>query len=86
MLMSPLCRRFEEVPSDHEAETLKPGKRRRVSDTVKDEPVAGDKTSKKAKKLKAENGAAVPASADADADAGEKKKGDKKDKRAKRKG
>ena len=46
------------------------------------EPVAGDKTSKKAKKLKAENGAAVPVSADADA--GEKKKGEKKDKKAKK--
>jgi FK506-binding nuclear protein len=81
MLMSPPCRRIEEVPSDHEAETLKSAKRRRVSDNVEHEPVAGDKTSKKAKKLKAENGAAVPVSADTNADA--QKKG-KKDKKAKK--
>lgn len=80
--MSPPCRRFEEVLSDHEAKTVKSAKRRRVSDTVEQEPVASDKTSKKAKKLKAENGAAVPVSADADA--GEKKKGEKKDKKAKK--
>jgi FK506-binding nuclear protein len=48
---------------------------------VEHEPVAGDKPSKKAKKLKAENGAAVPVSADADAP----KKGEKKkDKKAKK--
>jgi FK506-binding nuclear protein len=82
MLMSPPCRRFEELPSDHEAETVKSAKRRRVSDTVEQEPAAGDKTSKKAKKLKAENGAAVSVSADADA--GEKKKGEKKDKKDKK--
>ena len=81
--MSPPCRRFEEVPSDLEAETLKSAKRRRESDTVEHEPVTGEKTSKKAKKLKAENGAAVPASADADAQKkGEKK--EKKDKKAKK--
>lgn len=82
MLMSPPCRRFEEVPSDHEAETLKSTKRRRVSDNVEHEPVAGDKTSKKAKKLKAENGAAVPVSTDANADA--QKKGEKKEKKTKK--
>src|SRR6267154_1551060 len=82
MLMSSPRRRFEEVPSDHEAETSKSGKRRRASDTVEHEPVAGDKTSKKAKKLKAENGAAVPVSADAGAEA--QKKGEKKDKKAKK--
>ncbi len=81
--MSPPCRRFAEVLSDHGAETLKSAKRGRVSDTVEHETVAGDKTSKKAKKLKAENGAAIPVSADADAQKkGEKK--DKKDKKAKK--
>jgi FK506-binding nuclear protein len=80
MLMSPACRRFEEVPLDHEEKTHKSAKRSRVSDTVEHEPVAGDKPSKKAKKLKAENGAAVPVSADADAP----KKGEKKDKKAKK--
>jgi FK506-binding nuclear protein len=49
---------------------------------VEHEPVAADKTSKKAKKLKAENGAAVPVSADADA--GDKKKAEKKDKKDKK--
>ncbi len=45
------------------------------------EPGAGDKTSKKkAKKLKAENGAAVSADVDADA----QKKGEKKDKKTKK--
>ncbi|KAF8502284.1 hypothetical protein F5888DRAFT_1670954 [Russula emetica] len=76
------AKRFEEVPSDHEAEILKSAKRRRGSDTVEHEPVAGNKTSKKAKKLKAENGAAVPVSADADAVP--QKKGEKKDKKAKK--
>lgn len=47
---------------------------------MEQEPVAGDKPSKKAKKLKAENGAAVPMSADADAP----KKSEKKDKKAKK--
>jgi len=48
---------------------------------VEHEPGAGDKTSKKkAKKLKAENGAAVSADVDADA----QKKGEKKDKKAKK--
>ena len=74
------CRRFEEVLSDHDAEAAKSAKRRRVSDTVEQEPVAGEKPSKKAKKLKAENGAAVPVSADADAP----KKGEKKDKKSKK--
>ena len=78
------CRRFEQVPSDHEVETLKSGKRPRVSDTVEDKPVAGDKASKKSKKLKGENGAAVPVSADADADADAQKKGEKKDKKVKK--
>jgi FK506-binding nuclear protein len=82
MLISLRCRRFEEVPSDPEAETLKSAKRRRGPDTVEHEPVAGDKPSKKAKKLKAENGTAVPVSADVTADA--QKKSEKKDKKAKK--
>ena len=82
MLMSRPCRRFEKVSFDHEAETLKSAKRPRVSDTVEHEPVAGDKTSKKAKKLKGENGAAVPVSADAGADT--QKKSEKKNKKAKK--
>lgn len=75
------CRRFEELASEHEVETLKSAKRPRVSDTVEHEPVVGDK--KKAKKLKAENGAAVPVSADANADA--QKSHEKKDKKDKKK-
>jgi FK506-binding nuclear protein len=56
---------------------------KRPRDSVEHEPIAGDKTSKKkAKKLKAENGAAVPVPAGADADA--QKKGEKKDKKAKK--
>lgn len=77
------CRRFEEVPPEHEAETAKLAKRPRVSDTTEQEPISSDKISKKkAKKLKAENGSAVPAPADADADV--QKKGEKKDKKAKK--
>jgi len=76
--------RFEEVTSDHEAELAKSAKRPRESDATENEPIAGDKASKKkAKKLKAENGAAVPVPAStADADA--PKKGDKKDKKDKK--
>lgn len=85
MLICLPCRRFEQVPSDLEAETLKSAKRRRTSDTVEHEPVAADKTSKKAKKLKAENGAAVPVSADVTVDAQKKsEKKDKKEKKAKK--
>lgn len=62
---------------------MKPAKRPRESDTAAQE--TNDKTSKKkAKKLKAENGDAVPAPAVADADA--QKKGEKKDKKAKKGG
>jgi FK506-binding nuclear protein len=75
--------RFEEVPSDHEAGTAKSAKRPRESDTVEHE--TNDKASKKkAKKLKAENGAAVPAPAAAEGEA--QKKGEKKDKKAKKSG
>ncbi|KAI9509715.1 hypothetical protein F5148DRAFT_1185335 [Russula earlei] len=74
--------RLEEVLSDEE-ETAKPTKRPRESDVVEPEPVTGEKISKrKAKKLKAENGAAVPAPTEA---AGEAlKKNEKKDKKAKK--
>ncbi|KAH9986557.1 hypothetical protein BJV74DRAFT_964437 [Russula compacta] len=76
--------RFEEVISDNEAETAKSSaKRPRESDAVENEPTTSDKISKKkAKKLKAENGAAVPAPVGADGDA--QKKGEKKDKKAKK--
>jgi FK506-binding nuclear protein len=60
---------------------VKSAKRPRGSDTAEHEPISSDKTSKKkAKKLKAENGAAVPVGADTDA----QKKGEKKDKKAKK--
>lgn len=50
---------------------------------MENEPITSDKISKKkAKKLKAENGAAVPAPVGADGDA--QKKGEKKDKKAKK--
>ncbi|KAH9957933.1 hypothetical protein BC827DRAFT_1261454 [Russula dissimulans] len=76
--------RFEEVTSDHEAELAKSAKRPRDSDATENEPLAGDKTSKKkAKKLKAENGAAVPVSASA-ADGDAPKKSDKKEKKDKK--
>jgi len=72
--------RFEEVGADHEAEIAKSAKRPRESDAIEHEPSTGDKISKKkAKKMKAENGAAVPAPADTDAP----KKGEKKDKKKK---
>jgi FK506-binding nuclear protein len=62
---------------------VKSAKRPRESDTAEHE--TNDKTSKKkAKKLKAENSAAVPPPAVADADA--QKKGEKKDKKAKKGG
>jgi FK506-binding nuclear protein len=77
-------RRFKEVDSDHEAGTGKSTKRPRGSDATEHEPVTSDKTSKKAKKLKAENGAAVPAPVTADA--GAQKKGEKKDKKGKKGG
>lgn len=64
---------------------MKPAKRPRESDTAVQE--TNDKTSKKkAKKLKAENGEAVPAPAVAVADADAQKKGEKKDKKAKKGG
>lgn len=76
-------RRFEEVTSDHEPETAKSAKRPRESDAVEHELTTSDKISKKkAKKLKAENGAAVPAPADADGTA--QKKSEKKDKKGKK--
>jgi FK506-binding nuclear protein len=77
-------RRLKAVDSDHEAGTGKSAKRPRGSDATEHEPVTSDKTSKKAKKLKAENGAAVPAPVTADASA--QKKGEKKDKKGKKGG
>jgi len=83
VLTSSPRRRFEEVTSDHEPETAKSAKRPRESDVVEHEPTTGDKISKKkAKKLKAENGAAVPVHADADGTA--PKKSEKKDKKGKK--
>ncbi|KAI0278477.1 hypothetical protein BGY98DRAFT_973732 [Russula aff. rugulosa BPL654] len=69
-----VVKRFEEVLSDHDAEAAKSAKRRRVSDTVEQEPVAGEKPSKKAKKLKAENGAAVPSKKGIESKEGDTKK------------
>ena len=62
---------------------MKSAKRPRESDTKEQEPVAGDKVSKKkAKKLKTENGGALPAPAEIAPDA--QKKGEKKDKKGKK--
>jgi FK506-binding nuclear protein len=62
---------------------VKSAKRPRESDAKEQEPVAGEKVSKKkAKKLKAENGAALPAPAEIAPDA--QKKGEKKDKKGKK--
>jgi len=75
--------RLEEIDSDQEAELVKSAKRPRESDATEHEPVTSDKVSKKkAKKLKAENGAAVPAPAEVAHDA--QKKGEKKDKKGKK--
>ncbi|KAH9978576.1 hypothetical protein BGW80DRAFT_1221605 [Lactifluus volemus] len=74
--------RFEEVASDEEAVPEKPGKRLRESDAAEHEVTTGDKISKKkAKKLKAENGAAVPPPTSTSPDSSKK---DKKDKKAKK--
>jgi FK506-binding nuclear protein len=74
------CRRFEEVVSEEEAEVEKSAKRRRVSDATEQDAPTSDKLSKKAKKLKAENGAAVPAPTGTDAEASKKGKKNKKKK------
>ncbi|KAI0305746.1 hypothetical protein B0F90DRAFT_1700692 [Multifurca ochricompacta] len=74
--------RFEEVKSEHEAETTKSAKRRRESDAVEHDETTGDTLSKKkAKKLKAENGAAAPAPAGTGDEASKKSKKDKKAKK-----
>jgi len=74
--------RFEEVASDEEAVPEKPGKRLRESDAAEHGVTTGDKISKKkAKKLKAENGAAVPPPTSTSPDSSKK---DKKDKKAKK--
>jgi len=72
--------RFEEVVSEEEAEVEKSAKRRRVSDATEQDAPTSDKLSKKAKKLKAENGAAVPAPTGTDAEASKKGKKNKKKK------
>ena len=62
---------------------MKSAKRPRESDLTEHEPVTSDKVSKKkAKKLKAENGAAAPAPAEVAPEA--PKKGEKKDKKGKK--
>jgi len=77
--------RFEEVVSGEEAEVAKSAKRPRESNATEQDAPTGDKLSKKAKKkLKAENGAAVPAPAPGPD--GEASKKGKKEKRAKKGG
>jgi FK506-binding nuclear protein len=62
-------------------------KRPRESDATEHDVTTGDKVSKKrAKKLKAENGAAVPAPAGSSGDASKKDKKDKKAKKGESKG
>ncbi len=76
-----LCRRFEEVVSEEEAEVEKSAKRPRESNATEQDAPTSEKHSKKAKKLKAENGAAVPAPTGADGEAPKKGKKDKKAKK-----
>ncbi|KAN0133939.1 hypothetical protein V8E53_008157 [Lactarius tabidus] len=74
--------RFEEIASEEEAEVQKSAKRPRESNTTEQGAPTGDKLSKKAKKkLKAENGAAVPVPTVPDAEASKKSKKDKKAKK-----
>jgi len=79
--------RFEEIVSAEEAKVVKSAKRPRGSDATEQDVPAGEKLSKKdKKKLKTENGAAVPAPtapAPTGADGEASKKG-KKDKKAKK--
>src|SRR6266702_1852058 len=75
------CRRFEEVVSEEEAEVEKSAKRPRESNATEQDAPTSEKHSKKAKKLKAENGAAVPAPTGADGEAPKKGKKDKKAKK-----
>ena len=76
------CRRFEEVDPEEEAEVEKKSvKRPREPDAIEQDAPTGDKLSKKAaKKLKAENGAAVPAPTGTDGETSKKGKKDKKKK------
>lgn len=78
-----LCRRFEEVASEEEeAELTKPVKRPRDSDPAEHDASTGDEVSKKkSKKLKAENGAPVPAPAGTSGDTSKKEKKGKKAKK-----
>ncbi|KAI9463617.1 hypothetical protein BJY52DRAFT_1252626 [Lactarius psammicola] len=74
--------RFEEVVSEEEAEVEKSAKRPRESTTTEQDAPTSEKLSKKAaKKLKAENGAAVPAPTGADGEAPKKGKKEKKAKK-----
>jgi len=74
--------RFEEIVSEEEAKVQKSAKRPRESNTTEKDAPTGDKLSKKAKKkLKAENGAAVPAPTVHDSEAPKKVKKDKKAKK-----
>ncbi|KAH9040753.1 hypothetical protein EDB85DRAFT_1925274 [Lactarius pseudohatsudake] len=72
--------RFEEVLPEEESGLEKSAKRPRESNATEQDAPASDKPSKKAKKLKAENGAAVPAPTGTDGDPSKKSKKDKKKK------
>lgn len=80
MLTVSLCSRIEEVDSEVEAEVQKSAKRPRGSDATEQDVPTSDKSSKKAKKLKAENGSAVPAPTGADGEPSKKGKKNKKKK------
>ncbi|KAH9002071.1 hypothetical protein EDB86DRAFT_362471 [Lactarius hatsudake] len=72
--------RFEEVVSEEESGLEKSAKRPRESNATEQDAPTSDKPSKKAKKLKAENGAAVPAPTGTDGEPSKKSKKDKKKK------
>ncbi|KAH8990515.1 hypothetical protein EDB92DRAFT_1864215 [Lactarius akahatsu] len=72
--------RFEEVVSEEESRLEKSAKRPRESNATEQDASTSDKPSKKAKKLKAENGAAVPAPTGTDGEPSKKGKKDKKKK------
>ncbi|KAH9061294.1 hypothetical protein EDB87DRAFT_411120 [Lactarius vividus] len=72
--------RFEQVVSEEESGLEKSAKRPRESNATEQDAPTSDKPSKKAKKLKAENGAAVPVSTGTDGEASKKGKKDKKKK------
>ncbi|KAH9176333.1 hypothetical protein EDB89DRAFT_2112777 [Lactarius sanguifluus] len=72
--------RFEEVVSEEESRLEKSAKRPRESNTTEQDAPTNDKPSKKTKKLKAENGAAVPVPTGTDGEASKKGKKNKKKK------